>query len=514
MMMFLKGEKIHVFYSIVLGVIGGLVGTAIFGLSGYMIALSFFEPPFFLIILIIAVIKMFGLTKGTTKYLERLLSHDATFKMIGRLRAAYFKRSVESNQDTHSVRYIQKLTTYFNDIEDYYVRIIYPYIVAVFIALILTVLSLIVDPILLMIILGVSFLLLVIMPLIISRISRVSNNRRLDSEDRLFSRLYHYIFDYVNLYTVNETEQTKDNLRATYKEITANENKESQVDVVIEVMSLLIQLAAIIGVILLFKDESPLLVPMIILLLMSFFELIIPVIKPASKYRAVKDRVNAVTTEQVNTEIEKPDNLSLSQLTFRYPETKLDVLKDISLEINEGEQHVIIGSSGSGKTTLLNQLIKKSSAGVMPQHLDFYNATVEENLTMFGALDKINAIEQLREYELNHFALNEYITSNEYLSLGEKKRMHLIRLILEDKSTWILDEPTASLNTRLRDKVWKTIFNKETLIVATHDLSHLESFDFVHYLENGKIIESGSVDTVLSHSGPTREAYDRYKDSL
>ena len=221
-----------------------------------------------------------------------------------------------------------------------------------------------------------------------------------------------------------------------------------------------------------------------------------------------------MTTEQVNIERERSDDLSLSQLTFRYPETKRDVLKDISLEINEGEQHVIIGSSGSGKTTLLNQLIKKSSAGVMPQHLDFYNATVEENLTMFGALDKINAIEQLREYELNHFALNEYITSNEYLSLGEKKRMHLIRLIIEDKSTWILDEPTASLNTRLRDKVWKTIFNKETLIVATHDLSHLESFDFVHYLENGKIIESGSVDTVLSHSGPTREAYDRYKDSL
>ena len=170
-MMYLKGEKMHIFYSIVLGIIGGLVGVAIFGLSGYMISLSFFEPPFFLIILIIAMIKMFGLTKGAAKYMERLLSHDATFKMIGRLRASYFKQSVNSTEDTHSVRYIQKLTSYFDDIEDYYIRIIYPYVVAVFISLILTVLSLLIDPVLLILLLVSILILLVMMPLVISGIS-------------------------------------------------------------------------------------------------------------------------------------------------------------------------------------------------------------------------------------------------------------------------------------------------------------------------------------------------------
>ena len=45
-MTFLKSEKLHVFYSIILGIIGGLVGTAIFGLSGYMISLSFLNPHF------------------------------------------------------------------------------------------------------------------------------------------------------------------------------------------------------------------------------------------------------------------------------------------------------------------------------------------------------------------------------------------------------------------------------------------------------------------------------------
>ncbi len=515
-MMYLKGEKMHIFYSIVLGIIGGLVGVAIFGLSGYMISLSFFEPPFFLIILIIAMIKMFGLTKGTAKYMERLLSHDATFKMIGRLRASYFKQSVNSAEDTHSVRYIQKLTSYFDDIEDYYIRIIYPYIVAVFISLILTILSLLIDPKLLFILLVSVLIMLLIMPLVISSISRELYDERNDAEDTLFTQLYHYIHDFTNLFVVKEDTQVNYNIKETYKRITKNENKEAKLDAVIDIVSLLIQLGVIILVIVLFSGDYPLLIPMIILLLMSFFELAIPVIKPASKYKAVKARVEAVSDTGDTITKDKHQALSLTNMTFRYPATKRDVLTNINIDIKPGEKHALIGSSGSGKTTLLNQLIKQSDAGIMPQHLDFYNATVKENVTMFNHFktedSQINAL--LEQFELEHFSPDDYITSSEYLSLGEKKRMHLIRMYIEDKNTWILDEPTASLNTRLRDKIWDEIFTKETVLAATHDLSHLEQFDYVHYLENGTITESSSVTEALHQNGPVKEAYKRYKDAL
>lgn len=515
-MMYLKGEKMHIFYSIVLGIIGGLVGVAIFGLSGYMISLSFFEPPFFLIILIIAMIKMFGLTKGAAKYMERLLSHDATFKMIGRLRASYFKQSVNSTEDTHSVRYIQKLTSYFDDIEDYYIRIIYPYVVAVFISLILTVLSLLIDPMLLVILFVSVLILLLIMPLVISGISGKLYDERNNAEDSLFTQLYHYIHDFTNLFVVKEDKQVNRNIKETYKKITKNENKEASLDAVVDTVSLLIQLGMIILVIVLFSGDYPLLIPMIILLLMSFFELAIPVIKPASKYKAVKARVEAVSDTKEEIQEDKHQSLVLSNMTFRYPSTKRDVLNSININIKPGEKHALIGSSGSGKTTLLNQLIKQSDAGIMPQHLDFYNATVKENITMFNHFEsEENQINELLErFELDHFNPDDYITSTEYLSLGEKKRMHLIRMYIENKDTWILDEPTASLNTRLRDKIWEEIFKKDTVIAATHDLSHLDQFDYVHYLEGGTIIESGSVKEVLLQDGPVREAYKRYRDAL
>ncbi len=515
-MMYLKGEKMHIFYSIVLGIIGGLVGVAIFGLSGYMISLSFFEPPFFLIILIIAMIKMFGLTKGAAKYMERLLSHDATFKMIGRLRASYFKQSVNSAEDTHSVRYIQKLTSYFDDIEDYYIRIIYPYIVAVFISLILTVLSLLIDPKLLVILLVSVLILLLIMPLVISGISGKLYDERNNAEDSLYTQLYHYIHDFTNLFVVKEDKQVNRNIKETYKKITKNENKEASTDAIIDTISMLIQLGMILLIIVLFSGDYPLLIPMIILLLMSFFELAIPVIKPASKYKAVKARVEAVSDTGEERQEDKHHSLALSNMTFRYPSTKRNVLTDINIDIKPGEKHALIGSSNSGKTTLLNQLIKQSDAGIMPQHLDFYNATVKENITMFNHFEsEENQVNEfLERFELNHFKPDDYITSAEYLSLGEKKRMHLIRMYMENKDTWILDEPTASLNIRLRDKIWEEIFKKDTVIAATHDLSHLEHFDYVHYLENGIIVESSSVKKALQQNGPVKEAYKRYADAL
>lgn len=515
--MYLKGEKTHIFYSIILGIIGGLVGVSIFGLSGYMISLSFFEPPFFIIILIIAVIKMFGLTKGATKYLERLLSHDATFKMIGRLRASYFKQSVNSNEDTHSVRYIQKLTSYFDDIEDYYIRIIYPYVVAVFIALILTVLSLLIDPVLLVIMLITSLILFLIMPIAVSRISSKLYDERNGAEDNVFTQLYHYIYDFTNLFVVKENSNVNSKLKQTYKHITVNENKEAVLDAIIETISLLIQLGVLVLVIVLFRGDYPLLIPMIILLLMSFFELAIPVIKPSSKYKAVKVRIEDVSEEHPAPEKQdKLNRLSLHYMTFRYPETKRDVLKNINIDIQTGEKHALIGSSGSGKTTLLNQLIAQSDASIMPQHLDFYNATVLENITMFNHFTSTEEIvdQLLAQYELNHFKADDYITSGEHLSLGEKKRMQLIRMTLENKSTWILDEPTASLNVRLRDKVWNEIFKKNTVIAATHDLSHLDQFDYVHYLEGGTIVQSDTTELALQQAGPVKEAYERYKDTL
>ena len=104
-MNFLKNEQSKVFFSIILGVLSGLVGVLIFGLSGYMISLSYFNPPLITIILIIVIIKLSGMSKGVFKYFERLYSHEATFQMINRLRVGFLRETLTRRDNMRAVSY-------------------------------------------------------------------------------------------------------------------------------------------------------------------------------------------------------------------------------------------------------------------------------------------------------------------------------------------------------------------------------------------------------------------------
>src|SRR5699024_12691306 len=114
------------------------------------------------------------------------------------------------------------------------------------------------------------------------------------------------------LVVVKEDKRISSSIKTTYKKITKNENREAALDAVIGIISLFIQLVVLLLVIILFRGDYPLLIPMIILLLLSFFERAIPVIKPASKYKAVKARVEAVSNPGEMITENKDHKLSLS----------------------------------------------------------------------------------------------------------------------------------------------------------------------------------------------------------
>src|SRR5699024_6427569 len=139
------------------------------------------------------------------------------------------------------------------------------------------------------------------------------------NEDNLFDQLYDYIIDYVNLFVATQDIKTKDAIKDSYKAITLNENKEARLDLVIEVIGLLVQLLAMIGILYFFRDEHAILIPMIILLLMSYFETIIPVVKPASRYFSVRQSVQDISDYTVMEDKNNQTDLSLEHITFRYP---------------------------------------------------------------------------------------------------------------------------------------------------------------------------------------------------
>lgn len=518
-MEYLRNEKKHVFYSILLGVIGSLIGISIFGLSGYMISLSFFEPPIFVILLIISMIKLFGMAKGGLKYLERLLSHNSTFKLISRMRTRYFESTLSDDEDRHNVRFIQTLSRHFEDIENYYITIIYPYVVAVLLSIVIILLSTLLNTAMVVISLLVAVLMLGILPFVFSIWDDKINAEYDRLDTNAFLKTYQFIHGFTDLFIDGKNTDVQAGIDEQLESISRNKNRQSFKDSMIDFLSGLIQLGIITAVIIMMQDDHMFLIPMLILLVISLFEILTPVVEPASQYFNTRQKVKQIENEASNIESQTKESgpaLTLSNVSYKYPAGAYEALTEVSITVSDGEKHAIIGSSGSGKTTLLNRLIEKRKMGVMPQHLDFYNASIRDNLTMFNHF-KISDEEikdLLAEFGLDHFDPDDFVYYTGQLSGGEQKRLHFIRMIIEDNDWWILDEPSAKLNKELQEKVWQPILNRQTVIVSTHDLSHIHEFDRIHFIENGRIIESGTYEDLMARGGAAYEAVKRYRDYL
>ncbi len=202
---------------------------------------------------------------------------------------------------------------------------------------------------------------------------------------------------------------------------------------------------------------------------------------------------------------------------------KVKVLKEIDLDIKEGEKIVIIGPSGSGKSTLLRCLGRLESPtsgkiyfnnkditkihntneiGMVFQSFNlFENLTVLENITLAPIktklLSKQEAIKKAKEY-LKQIKLED--KENDYpadLSGGQKQRVAIIRALMTNPKVILFDEPTSALDREMIEEVLNLMEDvaKEgiTMIVVTHELNFASNFATkIIFMDEGKILERGS----------------------
>ena len=224
---------------------------------------------------------------------------------------------------------------------------------------------------------------------------------------------------------------------------------------------------------------------------------------------------------------------------------KHHVLKDVSFSLNRGEVLTILGSSGSGKSTLLRSInflgqpdsgtikigdmevdtgsvkkkqikeLRKNTAMVFQQFNLFRNLTALENVTIglteVGKLPKKEA-EQIARSFLEKVHLEDRINYfPSQLSGGQQQRVAIARALALNPKVLLFDEPTSALDSELVDEVLLTIMDiaKEgnTMIIVTHELQFAyEVSDKVIYMDDGAIVETGTVDEVFLHPKKERTA--------
>lgn len=214
---------------------------------------------------------------------------------------------------------------------------------------------------------------------------------------------------------------------------------------------------------------------------------------------------------------------------------KLEVLKDISLDVAEGEVVVLLGPSGSGKSTLLrclNQLETATSGqiiidghdvtdrhtdinkvreniGMVFQHFNLFNhLTVMDNMTLAPVHLKLATKEEARrraEQLLQRVGLEDKAQAYpSQLSGGQKQRVAIARALAMKPDIMLFDEPTSALDPEMVGEVLAVMkeLAKEgmTMVVVTHEIGFArEVSDRVIFMEGGYIVEEGSPEELILH---------------
>lgn len=217
-------------------------------------------------------------------------------------------------------------------------------------------------------------------------------------------------------------------------------------------------------------------------------------------------------------------------LALELNQVSAQILKGVTLEINEGESLALVGPVGSGKSTLLNVLLgevnltvgavqcQASRIGYVSQEAYILNGTLLENLVFgqIGVLDS-EVAEALRLTQLKYDVAQmsgglqtEIGEKGVNLSGGQKQRLSLARAYLHKPDLVLLDDPLSAVDSSteqaLVDDLVFGAFKNITRLVVTHRLAHLGRFDRIAFMNEGRIEAIGTFEELLA-SSPGFKAY-------
>ncbi|TDQ57398.1 ATP-binding cassette subfamily C protein CydC [Mesocricetibacter intestinalis] len=521
-----------------------LAATAIAGIGSLF---NFFYPS--------ASVRGLAIGRTVARYFEKIVTHDATFRILAKLRVRIFSKIIPLSPAVlnryRNADLLNRLVADVDTLDTLYLRLIAPFFSALtVIACIGIGLAFIHLPLALFISLSLLLLLMVI-PTVFYRLGTAFGDRLTRSRSDYRTGFIEFIQSQAELVLFNAEDKLKSRLQQTEKEWQSYQRQEANLSGLSSAI-LLFANGLMLALTLWFAADAELgsgeykaaFIALFTFAALSAFEILMPIgaaflhigqiVASAQRLNELEQQAPLVKFDGNLTALSQnrehtrnsPVLIQLQGVTFCYPGHTAAAVKELNLEINKGEKIAVLGKTGSGKSSILQLLVRnydpnqgeillagqplcayseaflRSQIGLLSQRVHIFSDTLRNNLQIAAQapIQEQTMYQVLEQTGLSHLIADEGLDlwlgdGGRPLSGGERRRLGLARILLNSSPILLLDEPTEGLDRETEYKMLKLIFahcRDKTLVMITHRLSQIEQFDRIMIIDEAKLIEQGS----------------------
>ncbi|ELX7502009.1 cysteine/glutathione ABC transporter ATP-binding protein/permease CydC [Vibrio fluvialis] len=500
-----------------------------------------------------AFVRGFAMGRTAGRWGERVVSHNATFKLLTDLRIFFFEKLAPMIpgrvSNLRDADLLNRLVADIDAMDHVYLRLISPVTVGVLGIAALTTLLCWFDMALGLTLGSVLLVLLLVWPVMFYKLGKRNGAELTQHKAEMRVATLDWLQGYSELTIFGAESRYRDAIYVAQEKLLANQKVNASFTGLASALLLLANGWTLVLMLWLAADgvngQAP--DPMIALVVfatMASVELLMPIagaFQHLGQTLTSARRLNEIILSEPDVKFPSEEtrhsgqfDISFENLTFNYSGGEQPALKDVSLTIPAGNKVAIVGQTGSGKSTLIQLLCRywdaqqgeiriagtrlqewkesdlRAAISVVSQRVDILNGSLRDNLIMAKPTANDNELSAMLERVglsklLEAPGLDAWLgDGGRQLSGGEKRRIGIARALLHNGPILLLDEPTEGLDKQTEQQImalFKSHFENKTVIFITHRLVELETMDAVCLIEQGEIVEHGSHQALLAQQG-------------
>lgn len=550
--------------AVLLGTLTVGSGVALLATSAYLISGAALHPSIAALGVAIVGVRFFSIARGVFRYLERLTSHRATFRLLADLRTWVYQameplvpaRLLEyAHGEIHELKsgdLLRRIVVDVETLQQVYLRIVAPPVVAALIGVGMWFFLGAFGGIFALTYLSLFLLSSVGVPLLSYLLGKKIGRDMVTTRAKLHTQLLESLQGMADLSAYNQEQQQVKHIQSLTVTLNALQMKMARISGIQGALSnLFMNLTAwttlLVAIPIIHAGRMPgVLLALLVLATIASFEAVLPLpaafqqmgssLEAAKRLFEIVDMQPALPSTAAPSPTPDDYTLTMQHVHFRYQDGEPDVLSDITFTVPHGHCLAIVGPSGAGKSTLMHLLLRfwdcqrgqvmlgrhdlrcyqpddlYTTISVVEQETYLFNTTIRENLLLArpGATDEelVTAVQRAQLHEFVQSLPDGYETrigeQGLRLSGGERQRIALARAFVKDTPLLVLDEPTVHLDAITERAILQSLRalrRNRTIVMVTHRLAELDMADEILVLQEGCIVERGTHDKLLQLKG-------------